>query len=101
MARPKAKSRTEHPDPYLHLIEKHWRNIVTLYLKFEEKRPVMLYHVQEQKIYAYPYNQFKADLPKGSHQELEEQYQVAIDEEKILVFVSDNEKKKFVSYCLA
>ncbi len=88
-------------DPYLDVVAEHWRQILTLYVTFQDKRPVMLYDIQERRIYAYPYAEFKADLSKRSQGLLTRQYQEAKREDKIVVFVRDNKKKKLVSYCLA
>ena len=37
-------------------------HILMFYKRFEGKRPVMLLDLQGRKIYAYPYEEFKADL---------------------------------------
>ncbi len=70
-------------------------------MAFEEKRPVMLFEVQEGRIYAYPYDQFMSDLSPRSQALLKEQYAQAIQEGWIVVFVRDNEKRKLVSYSLS
>ena len=85
-------------DPYWRIIRQQWDNIHMLYMQFEEKKPVMLFDVQEQRIYAYPYAEFKADLSPKSQISLAEQYEDAIASGKMVVFVRDNKKKKFVSY---
>lgn len=88
-------------DPYLDLVAEQWDYIVRLYVAFEHKRPVMLFDVQEKRIYAYPYAEFKADLSNRSQALLKKQYSEAIAEDMIVVFVRDNEKRKLLSYCLA
>lgn len=88
-------------DPYLEIVAEHWRHVVALYLAFQNSRPVMLFDVQERKIYAYPYADFKAGLSRRSQVLLKRQYDEATSEDKIIVFVRDNEKRKLVSYCLA
>jgi hypothetical protein len=77
-----------------------WDNILGLYKRFEDKKPVMLLDIQEQKIYAYPYNDFKSELSKRSQIQLEEQYEAAILNNEMVVFVRDNKKKELVSYSL-
>ena len=67
------------------------------YGRFEAKRPVMLLELPSQRIYAYPYREFKADLSARSQAMLEEQYERAVAEDKIVVFVRDNETQRFVS----
>ena len=41
-------------------------DILMFYGRFREKRPVMLLDLQGRKIYAYPYEEFKADLGQRS-----------------------------------
>jgi len=74
--------------------------IIGLYKRFEDKKPVMLLDIQEQKIYAYPYNDFKSEVSKRSQIQLEEQYEAAILNNEMVVFVRDNEKRDLVSYSL-
>ena len=69
-------------DPYLDLVAEHWDAIVRLYVTFEDKRPVMLFDVQEKRIYAYPYAEFMADLSKRSQALLKRQYSEAVAEDK-------------------
>jgi len=82
---------------YLGCVEEHWPNIVELYKKFEDKKPVMLFDIQEQKIYAYPYNDFKSLMNEKSQMMLENQYSDALLNNKMVVFVRDSEKRKLIS----
>ena len=50
------------PDEYWDAIVKHRDNIINLYLMFEDKKPVLLFDIQDQKVYAYPYEDYKNDL---------------------------------------
>ena len=47
------------------------------YRRHEEHRPVMLFHIQEDRIYAYPYVEYKATLSDRSQAMLERQYEEA------------------------
>jgi hypothetical protein len=87
-------------EQYWDALGEQWDNILGLYKRFEDKKPVMLLDIQEQKIYAYPYNDFKSELSKKSQIQLEEQYEAAILDNEMVVFVRDNEKKELVSYSL-
>jgi hypothetical protein len=87
-------------DPYLDTVYDQLHNTRRLYHLFASKKPVMLYDIQEQKIYAYPYREFKADLSERSQALLEEQYRRAVAEGKMVVFVRDNDQRRLVSYAL-
>ena len=84
-------------EQYLDVIDEQWSNILKLYKKFEDKKPIMLFDVQEERIYAYPYEDFKSDLNKKSQTILEKQYNEAITDNKIVVFVRDNEQGILIS----
>ena len=74
-------------DPYWDVVCEQWSNIVMWYQLFASKNPVMLYDVQEQRIYAYPYKEFKAEMSQRSQDMLEEQYRDALVSDKMVVFV--------------
>jgi hypothetical protein len=95
------KRQKQMSDPYLSVVQEQWPNILMLYKRFEDKKPIMLFDIQEQRIYAYPYVGFKADLSERSQTILEQQYEKALADEKIVVFVRDNDQKKLVSYSIA
>ncbi len=84
-------------EQYLGYVEEQWPNILSLYKKFEDKKPVMLFDIQEQKIYAYPYNDFKSMMNKKSQTMLEEQYTEALLNNKVVIFIRDTEKRKLIS----
>ena len=85
-------------DPYWNAIREQWDHILNWYLMFADKKPVMLYDIQEQKIYAYPYREFKMEISQKSQASLRDQYQRAVKNNQFVVFVRDNEKRKLVSY---
>ncbi len=87
-------------EQYWDALGEQWDNILGLYKRVDDKKPVMLLDIQEQKIYAYSYNDFKSELSKKSQIQLEEQYEAAILNKEMVVFVRDNEKKELVSYSL-
>jgi hypothetical protein len=87
-------------DDLLNAALENWEHILRMYRLFEEKKPVMLYDIQEERIYAYPYREFKAELSERSQASLQEQYEEAIRENKVVVFVRDNDQRKLVSFSL-
>ena len=88
-------------DPYLQAIEEQWQNIRALYVMYESKKPIILYDIQEEKIYAYPYKDFKAEMSKNSQSSLEQQYKSASLDGSMVVFVRDNTERKLVSYTMS
>ena len=85
-------------DPYWDVVQALMQNILTIYEQYREKKPVMLFDMQEQRIYVYPYLDFKHDLSERSQRLLQDQYEQAIADDIIVVFVRDNDAKKLVSY---
>jgi hypothetical protein len=85
-------------DPYWDVVQSLMQNILTIYEVYREKKPVMLFDMQEQRIYVYPYLDFKHDLSERSQRLLQDQYEKAMTDDKIVVFVHDNDARKLVSY---
>ncbi len=93
--------RTKQPvsrDPYWEVVQSLMQDILYCYEQYREKKPVLLFDMQENRIYVYPYLEFKNDLSERSQRSLQEQYEQAIIDDKIVVFVRDNDAKKLVSY---
>src|SRR5882762_5403715 len=88
-------------DPYFEAMQKQWPNIRALYMTYENKRPIILYDIQEKKIYAYPYKEFKSELSKNSQASLEHDYKSASALRSMVVFVRDNTEQKLVSYIVS
>lgn len=87
-------------DPYFKAIEEHWPNIRALYMTYESEKPIILYDIQEKKIFAYPYKEFKEDLSEKSQVSLERDYKSA-SVRGMIVFVRDNIERKLVSYIMS
>ena len=87
-------------DPLLNAVHEQWANIRAMYRKFEKNKPIVLFDIQEQRIYVYPYEDFKNDMSVKSQRSLVEQYEKALRENMIVVFVRDNEQKRLVSFSI-
>ena len=74
--------------------------IQMMYRRFEDRRPVILLDIQDGRIYAYPYAEFMTDLSKRSQRSLRAQRARAVQENKIVVFVRDNEQRRLVSFLM-
>ncbi len=59
------------------------------YRKFADKKPVMLLELPSQRIYAYPYLEFKNTLSERSQKMLEKEYQEAVASHKIVETIND------------
>ena len=88
-------------DSYLEAIQEQWLNIRGLYMTYASKKPIILYDIQEQKIFAYPYDEFKAELSKKSQASLELDYTSASMSGSMIVFVRDNVERKLLSYTMS
>ena len=88
-------------DPYFEAIQDQWRNICALYMMYENKKPIILYDLQEQKIYAYPYKEFKAEMSEKSQALLAKDYKSASAHGSMVVFVRDNIDRRLVSYTVS
>jgi len=73
-------------------------DILMFYRKFAAKKPVMLLELPSQKIYAYPYVEFKKTLSERSQKMLEKEYQEAVAHHKIVVFVRDDDRRQMTSF---
>jgi hypothetical protein len=88
-------------DPYLEAIQEQWPNIHGLYSIYENERPIVLYDIQEKKIYVYPYKEFRAELSKKSQESLKRDYKFACSHGSMVVFVRDNLQRRLVSYTMS
>ena len=70
------------------------------YRLHEEHRPVMLFHIQEDRVYAYPYLDYRGTLSERSQAMLEKQYEEAQKENKIVLFVRDEATRRLASFSL-
>ena len=73
-------------------------DILMFYRKFADKKPVMLLELPSQKIYAYPYIEFKNTLSERSQRMLEKEYTEAVANNKVVVFVKDNDRRQMISF---
>jgi hypothetical protein len=82
------------------IVEDHYDQILATYGQFAENKPIILLDIQDDRIYAYPYEGFKADLSPRNQASLTDQYEQASASDGIVVFVRDNDRKKLVSYTI-
>ena len=87
-------------DDLLDIALERQNDIRQAYQLHEEHRPVIMFDIQEQRLYAYPYQDYKASLSQRSQVSLEKQYEEAGADNKIIVFVKDNVTKRLMSFSL-
>ena len=78
----------------------NWPHILRMYRLFADRQPIMLYDIQEQRVYVYPFLEFMAEMSERSQRSLQEQYEEAGRDNQVVVFVRDNEKRRLVSFSL-
>lgn len=88
-------------DQYYSAIQEQWSNIRGLYVIYGSKKPIMLYDIHDNKIYAYPYKEFKAELSERSQASLEIDYKSTSVSGGMIVFVRDNMERKLISYVMS
>ena len=81
-------------------LSKYLEHVSVAYRLHEDKRPVMLLDIQEQRIYAYGYEGFKSELSAKSQVMLAEQYEQAQKSGIMVVFVRDNDNRRLASYLI-
>ena len=90
------------PDHLWDALVENWPHILKAYRLGEGRGPIIvLYDIQEKRVYVYPYPEFKAEMSEASQRSLEELHQKAIREGKFVVFVRDNEQRRLVSFSMA
>ena len=81
-------------DPYWEVVQSLMQDITYCYEQYREKKPALLFDMQENRIYVYPYLEFKNDLSERSQRLLQDQYERAMMDDKIVVFVQDNDAQE-------
>jgi len=85
-------------DPYLETIDKHWDNIIMMYMTFQERRPIIEFEISSKKIYSYSAEDYIQSLTSRTRNMAKEQYEKAIRNHQFLLFVKDTQNKKLRSY---
>lgn len=87
-------------DMYWNLIEDNWDNIIMVYQVFKNKKPIIEYEVNTQRIYSYPPYEYINTLTLRTRDYAKKQYQEVVKNNQLLLFVRDNKNKKLKSYVL-
>jgi hypothetical protein len=85
-------------DPYLKKIRKHWNAITGMYLTYEDYEPMIEFDVVSGQIRAYPAKDYLEELTDRTRDIAKKQYQKAVAEGALMVFVRDEAKRVLRSY---
>lgn len=83
---------------YLDLIDSNWDNIIMVYQCFEDKKPIIEYEINSQKIYSYPPYEYINTLSLRTRENTRKQYEEVVKNNQFLLFIRDNKNKKLKSY---
>lgn len=73
-------------EEFFETVSEYWDNILRLYKKFDDKKPIMLIDVQEKRVYAFPYPELKSSMNERSQAMLEKEYENALLNNKVCCF---------------
>lgn len=82
-------------EEFFETVSEYWDNILKLYKKFEDKKPIMLIDVQEKRVYAFPYLEFKSSINERSQAKLEKEYENALLNNKLLFLCKIMKRNSF------
>ncbi len=92
------KKSGEESDPYRKEMRKHWDAITGMYLTYEDREPMIEFDVVSGQIRAYPAKDYLETLTDRTRHIAKKQYQKAVAEGALMVFVRDEAKRVLRSY---
>ena len=92
---------TRESDPYLPILREHWDALTGMYLAFEDLAPMMEFDVARGQLRAYSATEYLEGLTERTREETKQQYQKAVAEGALMVFVRDESKAILRSYVFA
>lgn len=87
-------------DLYDRIIDQRFNEMRDLYLKIADQKPILVYDIQKQTIYAYPYQEYKATFSQGNQAVLDERYQYALKNNQMAVIFRDAEQSGMALYTI-
>lgn len=85
-------------DRYPDMIDERWDEIVMVFNTFRGKDQILEFDIVEQKIYSYPAVDYIDTLSERTRGQAMNQYLVATQQRKFVIFVSDSKNKRLRSY---
>jgi len=80
-------------EDFFRILDQYIGHIQIFYKRYADKKPIMELSLPSCKIYAYPYADYLKTLSKKSQKILKEDYSKAINNNKMIVFVRDNNER--------
>ena len=85
-------------DPYIDLINEQWHNISMMYNAFRDRKPIIEYQANSNKIYSYPAYDYIDTLTTRTRENTIIQYNNACKNNQFSLFVKDKKQQKLKSY---
>lgn len=85
-------------DPYLDVINENWNHIAMMYDFFRDKKPILEYVVDTNKIYSYPAYKYINALSTRTREGTQKMYKQANKENQFMLFIKDETNQKLRSY---
>jgi hypothetical protein len=85
-------------DPYLKKIDKYWNEIITMYLVFQKKKPIIEFDPNRIRIIAYAADEYLDGLSERTRGDAKKAYREASAADSIMLFVRDEKNEALRSY---
>ena len=85
-------------DPYPDMIDERWDEIVMVFNTFRDKDQIIEFDIVERKILSYPAVAYIETLSERTRGQATQQYWVATENLKFVIFVKDSKNKRLRSY---
>jgi hypothetical protein len=85
-------------DPYLKQIYKYWNEIISMYLSFKNRKPIIEFNPNRIRIIAYPAKEYLEGLSDRTREDAKKAYYEASVADSIMLFVRDEKREILRSY---
>lgn len=85
---------------YLNVINEIAQDVYDVYNSSGRNDLIMLYGMDEERLYSYVYDEFMTDLNLRSQKLLKEQYEKARQKNKIVLFIRDKLRNRLKSFTI-
>jgi hypothetical protein len=85
-------------DPYLKEIDKYWNEIISMYLAFQKRKPIIEFDPNRIRIIAYPAKEYLDGLSDRTRDDAKRLYHETSAADSIMLFVRDEKREILRSY---